>query len=208
MIRPSLGLPVVKFTFKDGEDPVAFVLSHNLHRRHLSESQRAAAVVACTSWAPPNRLKNKQATVPASSKTNAEMAKVAGTSERTVKDAKTAQRAGLIDEVKDGTISASGAAKIARGEPPKPEKKTAVQPIDDGPSAAEVAASERAAAEEFDALRKIALSDDKLAALLEENKQLRAMNRVLTERNNGLLNEKSELVKRVKSLQRKLEQPA
>jgi len=34
---------------------------------------------------------------------------------------------------------------------------------------------------------------------------LRSLNRVLQERNDGLLNEKSELVKRIKALQRKLD---
>ena len=76
---------------------------------------------------------------------------------------------------------------------------------DDGPTAEEVAASEREAAEELEAIRRIALSDDKLAAVLAENKQLRAEVRVLKERRDGLMNENAELVKRIKALQRKLD---
>ena len=56
-----------------------------------------------------------------------------------------------------------------------------------------------------EALRRIALSDDKLAAVLAENKQLRAEVRVLKERRDGLMNENAELVKRIKALQRKLD---
>ena len=55
----ELGLSVEKFTFSATDDPVAFVLSHNLHRRHLSASQRAAAVVACSEWQPPSVKKGR-----------------------------------------------------------------------------------------------------------------------------------------------------
>ncbi len=92
----------------------------------------------------------------------------------------------------------------AAGEPqaaPIPE----FAPEDEGPSPEEIAASQREAAEELEALRKIAAADDKLAAAIAEAAQLRALNRVLTERNNGLLNEKAELVRRITSLQRKLD---
>ena len=91
---------------------------------------------------------------------------------------------------------------------PAPERGQTLPPPpadDDGPTAEEVAASEREAAEELEALRRIALSDDKLAAVLAENKQLRAEVRVLKERRDGLMNENAELVKRIKALQRKLD---
>jgi hypothetical protein len=124
----ELGIKPQQFTFGGG-DPVAFVLSHNLHRRHLTASQRAAAVVACSEWAPASRPKKGEMVSPLS-KTNAEMAKAANVSDRTIKDAKAAHKAGLTDAVKQGAMTAHEAAQVARGKPatkateaPKPAKR-------------------------------------------------------------------------------------
>jgi hypothetical protein len=91
----------------DGNDPIAFVLSRNLHRRHLTASQRAAAVVSASTWKPTGRPKAEPSS-PLS--TNAEMAKVAEVTPRTIQHAKAAQRAGLGQDVRDGKISAKAAA--------------------------------------------------------------------------------------------------
>lgn len=120
----DLGIKPQQFNFGDG-DPVAFVLSHNLHRRHLSASQRAAAVVACSAWAPKGRP-GKAETISAFSH-DKDMAKAAGTSDRTIRDAKAAHKAGLTDLVKQGSMTAHEAAQVARGAPqeatPKPTAK-------------------------------------------------------------------------------------
>lgn len=207
----QLGLTPTQFTFNAGDDPVAFVLSQNLHRRHLTASQRAAAVVACSEWAPAGKPRNPE---PGSGlATEAAMAKVAGTSDRTIRQAKVAHKAGLTDAVKEGALTVKEAARVAVGKPPVAPKPEPVSPppADDGPSAEELAASARAAADELNELRALALADDKLAAALASVKRLTAQNAVLTERNNGLMNEKAELVRRIKGLQKKLdklEQPA
>ena len=214
----DLGLKPQQFTFPEGDDPVAFVKGANLHRRHLTASQRAAAVVACSAWVPAGRPKKGAPGAPFSTK--AELAKEAHVSESTIAQAKVAHKAGLTDAVKSGAMTVKEAAAVARGKTTSP-KKTALPPApapaergqtlppppadDDGPSAEELAAAEREAAEELEALRRIALSDDKLAAVLAENKQLRSEVRVLKERRDGLMNENAELVKRIKALQRKLD---
>jgi ParB-like chromosome segregation protein Spo0J len=126
----QLGMEAQKFTFPSDKDPVAFVLSENLHRRHLTPSQRAAAVVACSDYGGkgrPAKMGKVAHLTPAP--TVPELAKAAQVAPRLIKDAAVAKKAGLLDEVKDGTISASKAAEIARGKPePKPSKREMPKP--------------------------------------------------------------------------------
>lgn len=88
-------------------------------------------------------------------KTNAEMAKAAQVSDRTIKDAKAAHKAGLGDVVKQGAMTANEAANVARG---KPEKKA--------PALAAVPAPDRS--------DELAESGHVIAELAEENETLRA----------------------------------
>lgn len=95
-----------------GIDPVAFVMSRNMHRRHMTDSQRAAAVVACAKWAPRGK------SVPGTDlKTTAILAKEADVSETTIERAKMAQRAGLGPAVTEGKLSVKRAAEIATSNP-------------------------------------------------------------------------------------------
>ena len=103
----------------DGDDPVAFVLSANLHRRHLTESQRAAAVVMCSEWAKNGRPEKGDHGHPFVS--NADMAETAQVSERTIMRAKQGVEAGLGEAIKNGKISARAAAKVGREPAPKRE---------------------------------------------------------------------------------------
>lgn len=105
----------------DGTDPVAFVISRNAHRRHLTASQRAIAVAACHEW----RKRGGEQSAPGAlreGKTDSELAEMAQVSERTVEQAKAAIRAGLGDAVKAGTVSAKRAAEVAKLPPAKREK--------------------------------------------------------------------------------------
>lgn len=199
----ELGIPPVLVDF-DGSDPVPFVISRNLHRRHLSASQRAAAVVACGNWAPANRPKNKQ-TPGVHLSTNAELAKVANVHPTTIKDAKAAHKAGLSEAVKEGAITVKEAAKVARGKPEPVKKKEPEEVEYHGPSDEEIAEAEAAAANDMTLLHKLIESDDKLQAALDDNKQLRAELSVVKLARDGFMNRSNELVRRVMSLRKKLE---
>lgn len=113
----------------EGEDPVAFVKSKNWHRRHLTQSQKAATEVALRQWAPRGQGKSAPG---ADYSTTAEMAKEAGVSQRTIEQAKAAVSAdpALGEAVKDGKVSAKAAAEMAKLSPAKRDK--ALQAIQDG----------------------------------------------------------------------------
>lgn len=122
----ELGMELVKFPFK-GDDPVAFVKSANMHRRHLTASQRAIAEVALREWAPAGKPKaeaNAAAAAALPATTDA-MAKEAKVSPRMIRDAKVVHKAGLSEPVKDGSLTLEEAAAVVRG---KPAKKTVAPP--------------------------------------------------------------------------------
>lgn len=108
--------PTIEAMSLDDREILAFVISTNLKRRHLSESQRAdiAAKIANTK---PHRP-SKQANLPASEPvvTQAEAAHMLNVSERSVRNAKKVHDKGspeLQAAVSSGDVKVSRAAKIA-----------------------------------------------------------------------------------------------
>ena len=190
-------------------DPRDFVLAQNKARRNLTASQRAAAVTSVYGWAPAHREKKVE---PSStlSKTNAELATIAGVSTKTIQQAKVAHKAGLTDAVKAGAITVKEAAQIATGKPAKPAH---IEPETDdhGPDAAELASLAAAEKAESDTMRLLLESDAPLADVTEKYKQSLLQISMLEARIVGLQNENMVLVRTVKSVQSKLkrlEQPA
>jgi ParB-like chromosome segregation protein Spo0J len=116
-----------------GGDPLQFVISHNLHRRHLTESQRGmvAAKLATMRVGNPQFFGNAIASIDAITKTEACEALKVGVS--TLDRARKIQRIGspeLIEAVQSGEVTVGAAYKVA--ELPHEEQ---VQILSEGPKA-------------------------------------------------------------------------
>jgi N6-adenosine-specific RNA methylase IME4 len=88
----------------DGDDPLGFVLSKNLHRRHLTESQRAMVAAKIVDW---ERGLNQHTAGPANLQTR-EAARRLSISERAVAAAKRIHEHGaaeLVDAIRQGRVS-------------------------------------------------------------------------------------------------------
>jgi hypothetical protein len=109
----------------DDIDPVAFVISRNLHRRHLTVSQRAEAVAACSEWVTVGRPSN---TAPSAGLTTRAMAKMADVGIRTMEYAKATHAAGLSEAVRYAKITVKQGAAIAKL--PKDQQEAAVEDPD------------------------------------------------------------------------------
>lgn len=126
-----LGLPLRAEHFDGSEDEArALVVSLNLRRRHLTSSQRALAAAALST-----RQRGGAAGLPSQSvglpvaPTQAEAARMAGVSERTVRDGvkiMTSGDAAMIDAVAAGDLTVSAAAKLMRGDKTDRQAATAL----------------------------------------------------------------------------------
>lgn len=92
------------FADYDGEDPLNFVLSHNLHRRHLTESQRAMIAARIVDW----EVGINQNTAGAANLPTRKAAEKLSISERAVRAARRIHQHGadeLVDAIRDGRVS-------------------------------------------------------------------------------------------------------
>ncbi len=118
-----------RFTVYKGENPVGYIVSVNLKRRHLNESQRAlVGARLATLRLGANQHKRGSANVP----TQTIAAALLNISERSIRHAAIVRDSGkpeLIRDVEQGKVSVSAAAKQAKPKPqPKPRPKAAIDP--------------------------------------------------------------------------------
>jgi hypothetical protein len=187
-----------------GGDPVAFVLSRNLHRRHLTESQRAVAVVSASNWKPHGGgRKTGQVPHVALDRTTAEMAKAADVSVHTIRNAKEAVKAGLADKVRDGEMSVRAAAESTRPAPTEAARKPA-KPSKEEELAAQVAEMREALAEAADEIQRLAAIKGEGDDPGDLMKNLQAELRAVTARRDDLMRENSQLKEQINILKRQL----
>jgi hypothetical protein len=121
----AAGVPM-RFDLFDGADPVAFVVSANLARRHLNESQRAMVAARLANMpVGGNQHTRGSANLPTLPVTQPDAAEMLNVSTRSVRDAKAVQTRAVSElarKVEAGTISVSAAAEVAK----LPEPKQAV----------------------------------------------------------------------------------
>ena len=110
------------FAEYDGTEPLAFVVSHNLHRRHLSESQRGMVAAKLA-----NLSDGRPKTGSIDPVSNQKAARLLSISPATVKRSKTVLKSG-ISELQDmqmsGEVSAKAASVVAKL--PEEEQRKAV----------------------------------------------------------------------------------
>ena len=95
-----------------GDDPLNFVLSHNLHRRHLTESQRAMVAAKIVDWE--NGV--NQHTAGSANLQTREAARKLSISERAVAAAKRIHEHGaaeLVEAIRDGRVSVHAGEAIS-----------------------------------------------------------------------------------------------
>ncbi|MDP1663987.1 MAG: hypothetical protein Q8L79_02595 [Methylobacter sp.] len=203
----ELGIAPVMIEY-EGSNPTQFILSSNLHRRHLTQGQSAAIVSASQSWVNAQAAGNSQLRDTPQLDTATARAKQSGVGHRTqqladklVKEAP----AELVKEVIDGKKSLNKAIKeITPPKPvaPKPEPVQAVEQehqesheeqlsgiIDEQQGAIKALEADN------DVMLKVFESDDRVLASIEEVKKLTELNRALNQRINALTDEKNEAVK-------------
>ena len=107
----------------------------------------------------------------------------------------------------DSTPTASAPKEEQAAAIHKPAPKTAPAdevPAYEGPDEAEIRAAELQEQADQEAFNKLLLADDKLATAYNEIKRLNAVNAVLESRLQGLMNEKAEAIRLVKSRDRQI----
>jgi hypothetical protein len=215
-VAAELGMhcPVVELA--DGVDPRHFVLAQNKARRHITTAQMVLATTAVYSWYPADGSAQRGGVAGPDTppKTNAELAEIAGSGTRSIRQGKAIQSNAVPEvqeAVKRGEIGLEKAAAIAKL--PKEQQAEAIhkptpkaeEPESYEPDADELAANEAAQRADIEAMNRLLEADDKLAHAHAEVKRLNAELASLRISRDGYMNQCNELIVRIKSLQRQID---
>ena len=191
----GVGYRVVEFT---GTDPLAFVISENMRRRHLTDSQRAM-VAAKIAKLPKGANQHSGASADLPTLSTADAAEQLNVPVRTVTAAKAVVRDGaaeLVAAVDAGEVSVSAAAEVAK----LPEAQQQ-QIVAHGPAAVKEAA--KAARQKPDTVAKAPVrpaSNLTPEALAEENEALKADLETVNSKLAAVTRERDDLKARVADL--------
>ena len=192
-----------------GGNIVSYVLSANLHRRHMTASQQATIVAVATDWGKAQKPGKSKTSESANISTLDDRTKLSGAPKSTQRKADAVAKAdpNLAVQVAQGKISLNKATKkvapqLANKSDPIPEP-VSTNFADYMPSEEELTEAIEHEKNNAIALQEFLDSDDKLKSLHEENIKLKAENRVLRERMNGLMVGQNESVRSAKSWQNK-----
>jgi hypothetical protein len=194
-----------------GDNLASFVISANLHRRHLTPGQQAAIVASAQDWSKAQTVGKPKSGNVTGLETVAARSAASGASDKTQRmaDAVAKKSPELAKQVAHGEISLPKAHEQIATKKPLVAAPAPVEPEPEyenfGPSEDEVQASIRAEAEQLEYIKNLLASeDDPLAKALADVKMYREQVRVAKEVAVGLQNEKNQLIRTVKSLQAKL----
>ncbi|HNP42606.1 MAG TPA: hypothetical protein PKI24_23950, partial [Nitrospira sp.] len=200
-----------------GGNLVTFVLSANLHRRHLSPGQAAAIVASAQDWANAQTVGNPQLRNVAQLDTAKDRAEISGASHRTQQSADKVAKADpeLARRVAHGEVSLPAAVAQVENKPIKPPKPKLLSEEESARILAdnaelrermqEIASGAQEAIADNESMAKIFDADDRLCAALEEIKRLKAEVDSLKWQLNGAINKGNDAIRRLKSAMAKIE---
>lgn len=124
----KLGIEYPKEEY-EGNDPLGFVISHNLRRRHLSESQRAMVAAKLANLGDGQRSDHAaQTCAPVTQDTAAQMLNVSPRSVETARQVQSQAVPELSAAVDAGKVSVSAAAVIAKQDQDIQRRLVALKP--------------------------------------------------------------------------------